>query len=97
MVERSEQTGSAIETWAHVSMADPVCSDLSTIIENAARDSGAIVHRGGTYVCMEGPQFSSRSESYRYRDWDASIIGMTNMPEASGIFVIPIIEASQSR
>ena len=67
---------------AHVSMADPVCSDLSTIIENAARDSGAIVHRGGTYVCMEGPQFSSRSESYRYRDWDASIIGMTNMPEA---------------
>ena len=67
---------------AHVSMADPVCSKLSSILENAAKESGADVHRGGTYVCMEGPQFSSRSESYRYRDWGASIIGMTNMPEA---------------
>ena len=67
---------------AHVSMADPVCYKLSSILENAAKESGADVHRGGTYVCMEGPQFSSRSESYRYRDWGASIIGMTNMPEA---------------
>ena len=63
-------------------MADPVCAKLSTILENAAKESGANVHKGGTYVCMEGPQFSSRSESYRYRDWGVSIIGMTNMPEA---------------
>ena len=67
---------------AHVSMADPVCHRLSRILEEAARRAGATVHAGGTYVCMEGPQFSSRAESFRYRDWKASVIGMTNMPEA---------------
>lgn len=67
---------------AHVSMADPVCGDLSGILMGAALRAGATAHAGGTYVCMEGPQFSSRAESFRYRDWGASVIGMTNMPEA---------------
>ena len=67
---------------AHVSMADPVCGVLSKILMDAAVRAGATAHEGGTYVCMEGPQFSSRAESFRYRDWGASIIGMTNMPEA---------------
>lgn len=67
---------------AHVSMADPVCADLASILEKAAVRAGATVHSGGTYVCMEGPQFSSRGESFRNRDWGASVIGMTNMPEA---------------
>jgi len=67
---------------AHVSMADPVCGRLSALLVQAARRAGATVHAGGTYVCIEGPQFSSRAESFRYRDWRASVIGMTNMPEA---------------
>ena len=67
---------------AHVSMADPVCGVLSGILVGAAARAGATAHEGGTYVCMEGPQFSSRAESFRYRAWGASIIGMTNMPEA---------------
>lgn len=67
---------------AHVSMADPVCGILSETLMGAAVRAGAKAHAGGTYVCMEGPQFSSRAESLRYRDWGASIIGMTNMPEA---------------
>ena len=67
---------------AHVSMADPVCAKLSAVLEDAARRAGATVHAGGTYVCMEGPQFSTRAESLRYREWGASVIGMTNMPEA---------------
>lgn len=67
---------------AHVSMADPVCRVLGRILMGAALRAGATAHEGGTYVCMEGPQFSSRAESFRYRDWGASIIGMTNMPEA---------------
>ncbi len=67
---------------AHVSMADPVCGVLSEILMGAAVRAGATTHAGGTYVCMEGPQFSSRAESFRYRAWGASIIGMTNMPEA---------------
>ena len=67
---------------AHVSMADPVCGVLSETLMGAALRAGAKAHAGGTYVCMEGPQFSSRAESFRYRAWGASIIGMTNMPEA---------------
>jgi 5'-methylthioadenosine phosphorylase len=67
---------------AHVPMADPVCAKLSEILLAAADRVGANVHAGGTYVCMEGPQFSTRAESFRYRDWGASVIGMTNMPEA---------------
>jgi 5'-methylthioadenosine phosphorylase len=67
---------------AHVSMADPVCPRLSSLAAEAARGAGARVTSGGTYLCMEGPQFSTRAESELYRAWGASVIGMTNMPEA---------------
>ncbi|MDA1326079.1 MAG: S-methyl-5'-thioadenosine phosphorylase [Proteobacteria bacterium] len=67
---------------AHVSMADPVCTRLGDVIENAARDVAIAAHRGGTYLVMEGPQFSTRAESELYRSWGCSVIGMTNMPEA---------------
>lgn len=67
---------------AHVGMAEPVCSDLADRLEAAACATGATVHRGGTYLCIEGPQFSSKSESRIYRQWGVDVIGMTNMPEA---------------
>jgi len=67
---------------AHVSMADPVCARLGDLIENAARDVAIAAHRGGAYLVMEGPQFSTRAESELYRSWGCSVIGMTNMPEA---------------
>ena len=67
---------------AHVSMADPVCARLSGLAGDAAEQVGATVHRGGTYIAMEGPQFSSRAESNLYRQWGCDVIGMTNMPEA---------------
>lgn len=67
---------------AHVSMADPVCGALSDQLYNASKSSGATVHNGGTYLCMEGPQFSSRAESNIYRGWGVDIIGMTNATEA---------------
>lgn len=67
---------------AHVSMADPVCARLGDHIEAATRDLGIDAVRGGTYLVMEGPQFSSRAESELYRSWGCSVIGMTNMPEA---------------
>jgi 5'-methylthioadenosine phosphorylase len=67
---------------AHVGMAEPVCPDLATGLEQAARQTGATVHRGGTYVCIEGPQFSTKAESRIYRGWGVDVIGMTNMPEA---------------
>jgi 5'-methylthioadenosine phosphorylase len=67
---------------AHVSMADPVCPRLSDLAEAASREAGAPTHRGGTYLAMEGPQFSSRAESHLYRSWGADVIGMTAMPEA---------------
>jgi 5'-methylthioadenosine phosphorylase len=67
---------------AHVSLADPICPDLSNALGDAAEVAGATVHRGGTYVCMEGPQFSSRAESNLYRTWGVDVIGMTAMPEA---------------
>jgi 5'-methylthioadenosine phosphorylase len=66
---------------AHVGMAEPICADLATVLEKAAREAGARVHRGGTYVCIEGPQFSTRAESRVYRSWGVDVIGMTNMPE----------------
>jgi 5'-methylthioadenosine phosphorylase len=66
----------------HVAFADPVCADLSAALAGAARRVGARVHEGGTYVCIEGPQFSTRAESQLYRSWGASVIGMTAMPEA---------------
>jgi 5'-methylthioadenosine phosphorylase len=67
---------------AHVSMADPVCPLLATATIDAAKRVGATVHPKGTYVCIEGPHFSSRAESLVYRNWGVSVIGMTNMPEA---------------
>jgi 5'-methylthioadenosine phosphorylase len=67
---------------AHVSFGDPVDAALSAALRQAAEAAGVRVHTGGTYVCMEGPQFSSRAESELYRSWGASVIGMTNLPEA---------------
>jgi len=67
---------------AHVAFGDPVCPVLSRALVDGARKLGATVHAGGTYVCMEGPQFSTRAESELYRSWGASIIGMTNLQEA---------------
>ncbi len=67
---------------AHVSMAQPVCERLSRLASAAARAAGAQVTEGGTYLCMEGPQFSTKAESELYRSWGCAVIGMTNMPEA---------------
>jgi 5'-methylthioadenosine phosphorylase len=67
---------------AHVGMAEPVCGQVADGLEKAARETGATVHRGGTYLCMEGPQFSTKGESRIYRRWGVDVIGMTNMPEA---------------
>ena len=68
---------------AHVSVAHPTCARLSTACLNAARQAGITVHDGGTYLAMEGPQFSTLAESRMYREhWSADVIGMTNMPEA---------------
>lgn len=67
---------------AHVSIADPVCPRLSGLLSDAAEGAGAKVHRGGCYLAMQGPQFSTRAESRMYRAWGADVIGMTAMPEA---------------
>jgi 5'-methylthioadenosine phosphorylase len=67
---------------AHVGMADPFCPVLSRLLGDAAQEQGATVHRGGTYVVIEGPQFSTRAESQLYRSWGAEVIGMTALPEA---------------
>jgi 5'-methylthioadenosine phosphorylase len=67
---------------AHVAFADPICGALSQALRKAASGAGATVHYGGTYLCIEGPQFSSRGESLLYRQWGVDVIGMTNMPEA---------------
>lgn len=67
---------------AHVSMADPTCPRLSKLAGDAAQEAGASVTRGGTYLAMEGPQFSKRAESRLYRTWGCDVIGMTGMPEA---------------
>jgi len=66
----------------HVQFADPVCAELSATLFAAACEVGATVHRGGCYICMEGPAFSTRAESHMYRSFGASIIGMTNLTEA---------------
>ena len=67
---------------AHVSVAHPTCDRLSDACEAAGKDAGITIHRGGTYLVMEGPQFSSMAESKMYRAWGCDVIGMTNMPEA---------------
>ena len=67
---------------AHVAFGDPVCASLGATLLAAGRSVGATVHQGGTYLCMEGPQFSTKAESQVYRQWGVSVIGMTNLPEA---------------
>jgi 5'-methylthioadenosine phosphorylase len=67
---------------AHVSLAEPFCKHLSGVLVEAARTEKSTVHAGGTYLCMEGPQFSTRAESHLYRSWNAHVIGMTNLQEA---------------
>jgi 5'-methylthioadenosine phosphorylase len=67
---------------AHVAMADPVCGRIGSLLERGAKEAGIPVVRGGTYLVVEGPQFSTRAESELYRSWGADVIGMTNMPEA---------------
>ena len=67
---------------AHVAFAQPVCPTVVRAMSGAAGTLGATVHEGGTYLCIEGPQFSSRGESLLYRQWGVDVIGMTNMPEA---------------
>lgn len=66
----------------HIGFADPFCPTLAGLLAAAAESVGATVHRGGTYICMEGPAFSTRAESRLYRSWGASVIGMTALPEA---------------
>ena len=70
---------------AHIAFGDPVCSNLANVLGDAVASlelAEVDLHRGGTYVCMEGPAFSTKAESNLYRSWDATIIGMTNLPEA---------------
>jgi 5'-methylthioadenosine phosphorylase len=67
---------------AHIGFADPVCPDLSKALYEAGKKAGAVMHFGGTYINMEGPQFSTKAESRLYRSWGVDIIGMTNMGEA---------------
>ena len=70
---------------AHIAFGDPICKNLSQVIGDAIASldlSGVTLHRGGTYVCMEGPAFSTKAESNLYRSWGATVIGMTNLPEA---------------
>jgi 5'-methylthioadenosine phosphorylase len=66
----------------HVSFGDPVCATVAKVIQHGAESAGVVAKQGGVYVCMEGPQFSTRAESNLYRSWGADIIGMTNLQEA---------------
>lgn len=67
---------------AHVEFAEPIDAQLATALAESSKRAGASVHEGGVYLCIEGPQFSTRAESELYRSWDVSVIGMTNLPEA---------------
>ncbi|HJS65845.1 MAG TPA: S-methyl-5'-thioadenosine phosphorylase [Nitrospiraceae bacterium] len=67
---------------AHVAFGDPVCPSLGAVLLDATRAVGATAHQGGVYLCIEGPQFSTKGESRLYRQWGVSVIGMTNLPEA---------------
>lgn len=67
---------------AHVAFGEPICASLAQALAAAGEGVGAHLHRGGTYLCMEGPQFSTKAESRLYRQWGVDVIGMTNMPEA---------------
>ncbi|MFO8007218.1 MAG: S-methyl-5'-thioadenosine phosphorylase [Candidatus Brocadiia bacterium] len=83
-----DRTRRRVETFfgggavAHVSLADPVCPELRAALREAVESTGARCWPDGTYLCMEGPGFSTRAESYLYRSWGVSVIGMTNLPEA---------------
>jgi 5'-methylthioadenosine phosphorylase len=66
----------------HIAFADPICAELAKVVEGACRKVGVTGKRGGTYICMEGPQFSTKAESNVYRSWGADVIGMTNLQEA---------------
>ena len=83
-----DRTRSRVSTFfdrdvvVHVAFADPVCSVLARAAHEAAAQTSAAVHVGGTYLCIEGPQFSTRAESNIYRQWGVDVIGMTNLPEA---------------
>jgi 5'-methylthioadenosine phosphorylase len=83
-----DRTRSRVSTFfgngliAHVSFADPTCPSLGELLYRAGREVGATVHWGGTYLCIEGPQFSTRAESRIYRSWGVDVIGMTNLQEA---------------
>lgn len=67
---------------AHVAFADPICLAVARLATEASRETDATIHEGGTYLCMEGPQFSTRAESQLYRSWGVDVIGMTNLQEA---------------
>ena len=67
---------------AHISFADPICAELARVVESACRKAGVVGKLGGTYLCMEGPQFSTKAESNVYRSWGMDVIGMTNLQEA---------------
>ena len=86
LTRRRDSTFFGAGAVAHVSMAEPVCPALADVLARALQDAGLAgivpLHRGGTYVCIEGPQFSTVAESHWYRSMGASVIGMTNMPEA---------------
>jgi len=83
-----DRTKSRVNTFfgngivAHVGFADPFCPNLSRILYESAQEAGAKVHKGGTYLAMEGPLFSTKAESALYRSWGLSVIGMTALPEA---------------
>ncbi len=83
-IDRTRQRVSTFfeDITVHVTFADPVCGVLAQTLHQAACDAGATAHFGGTYLCIEGPQFSTRAESRLYRQWGVDVIGMTNMPEA---------------
>ena len=66
----------------HVSFADPICADVASALGDSGDEVGATIHRRGVYLCMEGPQFSTRAESHLYRSWNVDVIGMTNLQEA---------------
>lgn len=66
----------------HVGFANPVCSNLAPVLAQCSDDAGVKTHKGGTYICIEGPQFSTKAESRIYRQWGVDVIGMTNLPEA---------------
>ena len=67
---------------AHIAFADPICPELTKVVETACKKAGVVGKRGGTYLCMEGPQFSTKAESNVYRTWGMDVIGMTNLQEA---------------